>query len=212
VPSAKLSLASAGAALAGLALAAGAAFASAPAAGASVAPAAGASVAHAAHEASAGPNSVSPSSVILFFWLNNVGSSYCLTERGNHTVTQQPCAINSNPHQPEYAPGQSWAFVPQGGGYYTIENVNWHCLAVSGSSKNEGAPMVAVNCNPRVAAELWKVRVVKSSFPYEYGYINRNSGQYLGITKGSKSPGAAADQWKWANVPNQKWYQGNSVA
>ena len=194
---AKLSLATVGAALASLALAATVGLTAASAADASVAPAPAAHASVVPASAPIGP---------LFFHLNNDKSALCMSVASNHGAVQAKCILDTNPHQAQVPPDQAWGFPSAGGGWVLAENLNKQCLGISGSSKKAGARVVAEACKKQ-ASEEWKVDVVKNSFPFVYAFINRNSGLSLDIASASTKSGAAVVQEKYVGHSDQKWFQ-----
>jgi hypothetical protein len=192
MPSRKLSLAAAGAALAGLALAAGVGVASAPAAGASVTRA-----------------SATPNAVVLYFHLNNLKSDLCTSVAGRNAV-QAHCIFDPNPSHPQVPPYQAWGFPSAGGGYVLAENLNRQCLGIAGSSRSAGARVIVEACRKQ-APEEWRVKVLKNTFPFIYEFINRNSGLCLDIASASTRPGAPLVQERYAGRSDQKWFQDNTI-
>ncbi|MBB5117584.1 RICIN domain-containing protein [Streptomyces eurocidicus] len=81
-----------------------------------------------------------------------------------------------------------------------VNNWNWKCLEIDGSSQSNGARAQMWNCAGQAGAR-WKVQGDNGA----YRIINRNSGKCLEIADSRTDNGAPVQQWSCGDRDTQRW-------
>ena len=101
--------------------------------------------------------------------------------------------------------GSQAAAVPTSGGVYTLANgASGKCIAVTGSSADNGALLLQTACNTSTASQLWAATQQASG---AYTLANGNGGRCIDVPSSSTTSGTQLQQWGCGDgtKTNQQW-------
>ncbi|MBG0565359.1 RICIN domain-containing protein [Actinoplanes aureus] len=105
------------------------------------------------------------------------------------------------------SPEQDWFVLHRGNSIYTLRNAgtpDWKAAGVSGSRRDDGAPVIQWTYNPANEDQQWKMLPVGGNLNV-FTFTNVNSGSCLAMPRGSKEQNIQAIQWPCNNNRDQQW-------
>jgi hypothetical protein len=113
-----------------------------------------------------------------------------------------PCVPPGRRSWPSGSSTQKWTLVPEGSGFYEIENSgSGLLLGISNEGVAAGADALIWG-NNGTSDHLWQLVSAGSG---EYKIENYNSGLLLGVTNESKASGAQVLQWTDNGTADHLW-------